>query len=256
MRRTHTNERRIIGGTGQLLPPGPIAAPSSPATPLTIFGASVLQWCRSDLGITIGTGVSAWADQSGNGNGYSQGTGGAQPTYAANDATLSNLPSLTFDGVDDALLNTTVNFGAQPQVVILIAKLVTWVGSRVICCADSAASTVALIQNGASPQIRQINNTQTNTNGGFGGTGVWGRVQAEFVGTTADRIQVISTSVTGNLSGTLTGTGYRLGRQGGAATAYSNIAVAEVVLLNAVPSAGQNSQMDAYITARYGAGLV
>lgn len=40
-------------------------------------------WLRADLGITIGTGVSTWADQSGNSANATQATGSKQPTVAS-----------------------------------------------------------------------------------------------------------------------------------------------------------------------------
>ncbi len=46
----------------------------------TDLGANLAGWWRADLGITIGTGVSAWADQSGNGRHLVQATGTDQPT--------------------------------------------------------------------------------------------------------------------------------------------------------------------------------
>jgi len=63
-------------------------------------------WLRSDLGITIGTGVSTWADQSGNGNDVTQATGSKQPAYTASSAVFNNKPCLRGDGVDDVLANT------------------------------------------------------------------------------------------------------------------------------------------------------
>ena len=63
--------------------------------------------------ITISTGVSTWADKSGNGNNATQATGSAQPGYSAT-AFLGNLPGVLFDGSDDimdvsttAMRNTT-----------------------------------------------------------------------------------------------------------------------------------------------------
>lgn len=47
-------------------------------TPTSITGC--IQWCRGDLGISIGTGVKTWADQSGVGNNFVQNTGANQPT--------------------------------------------------------------------------------------------------------------------------------------------------------------------------------
>lgn len=66
----------------------------------------LLIWLRSDLGITIGTGVSTWADQSGNGNNVTQATGSRQPAYTTSSAVFNNRPCLRGDGVDDVLSNT------------------------------------------------------------------------------------------------------------------------------------------------------
>ena len=51
------------------------------SAPMSIFGASLVAWYRADLGISLGTGVSAWADQSGNGNNLQESTGALQPVY-------------------------------------------------------------------------------------------------------------------------------------------------------------------------------
>ncbi len=62
----------------------------------------VALWLRSDLGVTPGTnavGVSAWADQSGNGNNFAQAAAGNQPVYNTN--IINGRPILRFDGIDD-----------------------------------------------------------------------------------------------------------------------------------------------------------
>lgn len=70
-------------------------------TPKSIFGASLAAWYRADLGITLnGSTVSAWADQSENGNHLAQGTAGNQPTYSASDALINSRSSVTGDGGD------------------------------------------------------------------------------------------------------------------------------------------------------------
>jgi hypothetical protein len=57
-------------------------------------------WLRADLGITIGTGVSAWADQSGNGNNFTQATGSAQPSLV----TMSGRQAIRFTGASSQSL--------------------------------------------------------------------------------------------------------------------------------------------------------
>lgn len=58
-------------------------------------------WLRADLGVTQSGTISAWADQSGNGNNASQGTSGFRPTYLS--ASTDNKPAASFDGGDDQL---------------------------------------------------------------------------------------------------------------------------------------------------------
>lgn len=56
---------------------------------------------QADTGVTeSGGAVSAWADQSGNGRNFTQGTVGARPTLQ----TISGYPAIVFDGSDDWLL--------------------------------------------------------------------------------------------------------------------------------------------------------
>lgn len=71
-------------------------------TPASITGLTA--WFRADAAdITIGTGVSQWADKSGNGRHISQGTGGAQPVFTEVDSDFNNRGSVDFDGTDDRL---------------------------------------------------------------------------------------------------------------------------------------------------------
>jgi hypothetical protein len=78
--------------------PGPTNAraapnPGGPCEP-SVLGPQLVLWLRSSLGITIGTGVSAWADQSGYGNNFVQATGGLQPTYTAVNGNFNGQPSV------------------------------------------------------------------------------------------------------------------------------------------------------------------
>lgn len=58
-----------------------------------------IAWYRADLGITlVGSKVSAWADQSGNGNHLSQSTDALRPAYVASVATRGNCPAVHTTG--------------------------------------------------------------------------------------------------------------------------------------------------------------
>jgi len=87
--------------------------------------ANLLLWTRGDLGITLnGSNVSAWADQSGNGNHLVQGTALNQPLYVASDAAYGGKPSLTWDGSTSSMHTTrTVTLG--PGTYIFAVKNTT-----------------------------------------------------------------------------------------------------------------------------------
>ncbi len=61
-------------------------------------------WLRADLGTTIVTGVSAWNDQSGNNNNFSQGTTTMQPALISSG--LNGRSLLRFDGSNDFIRAT------------------------------------------------------------------------------------------------------------------------------------------------------
>lgn len=160
-------------------PDGPSYTPKS-------FAGLVL-WCRSDLGITIGTGVSQWSDQSGSGNHLVQGTAGNQPAYATNGR--NGKPELRFDGAGDTLkastftlnqgfsvvasfrmialgvsgvndvvwdgntlLATALIIDSTPQAIINAGSAVTFAGA----VASPSAEVVSASYNGASSLIRRI----------------------------------------------------------------------------------------------------
>jgi hypothetical protein len=67
-------------------------------------------WLRADAGTsttTNGQTVSAWNDQSGNGNNATQGTSANQPLFIASEPLANNRPVLRFDGSDDWMQTTT-----------------------------------------------------------------------------------------------------------------------------------------------------
>lgn len=71
-------------------------------------GSSTVLWLKGDVGVTGSPNVSAWADQSGNGNNAAQGTGSRQPTLVSEAFNFN--PAMTFDGTDDFL---DVTYNAQ-----------------------------------------------------------------------------------------------------------------------------------------------
>lgn len=218
-------------------------------TPVTIMGANCVEWWRSDLGITLATGVSQWQGQV-SGLNFTQGTPAAQPAYNATGGPNST-PSILFDGVDDALVGGALA-RALPQTIWLIGRHITW-GAGKPWINDSGV-TLIVLQRTASPLIAMSCGTPGNNNGAAA-LNQYRRVQAEFTNSAADRLLVGASAVTGTNTGAAAGTAPLLGRNAGA-TVFGNVEICEVAFFNVVPSGAQNTALDAYATGWYGAGLV
>jgi hypothetical protein len=223
--------------------------------PLSILGGgtSVKQWVRADLGITLnGSTVSTWADQSGNGNDYSQGTAANQPTWGATSGP-NNTPALTFNGTTNVLTNSSFSLGL-PIYVWMIIKALRSTGFDTFIDDNTTANHIQIGNNNLAPNIRMANITGSNVNGALTNS-TWARVKSLFSNSTSDFLQVITTNVAGANAGANTAAGRRIGLDQGA-TAPANIVVAELFYANRNPTAAEETALNAYATARYGSGLV
>lgn len=97
--------------------------------PTNISGCQL--WLKADAGITKDGSnyVSVWADQSGNGNDASQGTGTNQPLWV--DATLNGKPVIRFDGNDNYLVTNDFTLN-QPNTVFVVYKVNNTSGQHAI----------------------------------------------------------------------------------------------------------------------------
>lgn len=94
-----------IGGTA-ITKPGGVAAAFDPKSIAGLF-----VWLKGDAGVTADGSnfVSAWADQSGSGNNFTQSTGGLKPLLTAN--AQNSKPAVVFDGTNDYMLTGSITFG-------------------------------------------------------------------------------------------------------------------------------------------------
>jgi len=187
--------------------------------------ANLAAWYDASISgcVTIATGVSRWADQSGNGRDYIQSTGNNQPVLTSN--AINGLPAITFDGSNDFLQTATFTLGS-PHTVFLVMKFVSaW---------SSGTQTVIDGFNGSSCRL-----TRTESTTGTYGTNIdnaasgiswtnWSVVAMQLnVGTggslTVNNSTVATTSSVGSQS---SAAGLTLGRYGSAGIQYSPISVA------------------------------
>ncbi|NIJ46082.1 hypothetical protein FHR24_002560 [Wenyingzhuangia heitensis] len=65
-------------------------------------GSDMYLWLKADVGVTVATGVSAWADQSGSGNNVTAPSASQQPVYNTSSLIYNSMPVVEFDGEDTA----------------------------------------------------------------------------------------------------------------------------------------------------------
>lgn len=238
--------RRGIGGGGVIV------------TPKTILGASLLQWVRADLGIELnGSNVSAWADQSGNGHHYAQGTAGNQPPYEATGGP-NGTPAVSGDGTD-YLTNATLDLPAPATTnttIWIICRVDTWVSADTLIASPGGAfnSGLSLTHQTSTPRIYLTNESLGPFTGGLA-LGTWGCIEALFTGSTAGNTDQLrlndgapATGNGGNVDPTI---GRALfGRTTGAQ--LIDAAIAECVHVNRALTAQERTDLGAYRLRRYG----
>jgi hypothetical protein len=242
-RHNYRNNRRGVG-----VQIGGTAAPAA-TTPATILGVKCTEYWRSDLGITIGTGVSAWAGQV-LGLNFTQAVAGSQFAYNATGGANSQ-PSLLADGVDD-FMDCDLLARAQPQTVILVARQTGWSINESII--NDANAGLIIFQRTATPTLAQSSGVVANSNNGAA-VNTYKRIQGEFQNTAADRLLIGTTNTTGAAAGATNGTRPLLARNAGSTT-FGAAEYCEIILVSGIPSAGENTALNTYFTDRYGAAVV
>ena len=241
-----------------------VPSESSAQTPLTILGAGggILHWARSDLGVEASAGVPAvvgvdsvtnWLDQSGNGQTFTEAS--TKPTYVVG---AGGRPALQFDGASQKLDCTTLvpaAPGTTPMFIWSIVEAITWTNGDPIYSSITAATFVMeLFQNGTTPNVACFNGSTGPNNANLVLT-TPRRVEDYYNNAVSDYLKIGTTSVTGTNKGNSSGGGGRR-LAGDNGTTRGNIRYYELLHLSRLPSAGELSQLDAYASGRYGAGVL
>lgn len=202
-------------------------------------------WLRSDLGITIGTGVSAWADQSGNANNATQGTGSAQPTYNASDANYNGRPTLSFAAASSQMMSLVALFPAQPFTAYVVGESATTAGNKEFF-GDSTNNVTLFVSSSvwsifAGSVVASANGTSTKQafSGVFNGAS-----SALYINSSA------SAAASGNAGASNPAGTEQIGSSGGAN--FLNGKIAEVIIYNTAHSTTQVSQILRYLGGLYG----
>lgn len=232
------------------------AARGLPANPLGIVtSVPIVDWWRSDLGITLATGVAAWTGQKA-GLVFSQATGSAQPVYSASDANFGGRPSLTADGVSQTL-TSSINIpapGTTPYWYWWIFRLITWTLNATMSGGPGAAPNVLAYCSSISPNMRQFGTT-TGTENGATSIGNPRRAVTYYSNSASDYLKFGATKVSG-AAGSGSVSGYRLFSSATGAQ-FINASLCELLITQGEPSPAEQTALDAYaIGLGYPAGIL
>ncbi len=227
-------------------------ASSESAPTHLIASVPIVGWWRGDLGVTIGAGVALWSDQSTAGNHLAQVTASMQPSRSV----INGQQALTFDGSNDFLLGTfsTPAANTTPRQYRMIGRVNTWTNNRALWGAGALGCQQCFMGT-PTPDLVMYNGTATSCRNTNMVVGQARRIRSTFTGSTSDRLLIGSvTSAVNASTGVITATDWKLGSNG-TASSESAITVWEMIITAGAISAGEETALQAYETARYGAGL-
>ncbi len=231
------------GGAAAVIPLGPIDV---------LGGAStIVGYLSASLGITIATGVSAWASQYGGTQlDASQASGTLQPAYNTNDATIWGRPTVASDGSNDTL-DTAYNPG-------LPSTNPLWMRTVAVRRADAASDTLYCATNAARMIVVRSSTTQVASSNGISGpavtmtTGVWYRLENLFNNSTTDYLKVGANVGTGTNLGNNDPPGvFRLFAQAAVGTNSGAFSAQRFLMTTVEPSALQKALFDAIDVRSY-----
>lgn len=236
------------------VPSLPIDVPAKSSFAQIITSVPVLLAVQSDLDVTQSGTVSAWGDQSGNGNNLSQAVAGKRPTFTA--GALNGYASILFDGSDDVLTSAGPNLpapGTTNTFMWAVLKQVTWTLNDVLWSANTATS-MRLAQTTSTPRMNVANITAGPDNSA-GTVGSWFRVEALFSNSVNDFLKVGPTSVTGtNTGNTDPAAGFLLGSNQ-AGTSFGNLEIVAFMICGGHPTVTEKAALSAAVTAKYGSSV-
>ena len=196
-------------------------------------------WFYAGAGQTVtGSGVSTWADQSGNGRDLTQGCDAARPALLADGSVL-------FNGTSHYLKSGAFTLN-QPETVYLVANPVTWTNADYIY--DGLTNVVmALFQNNSSPEI--YIRAGAVLNGVNFTVGAYGILTVQFNGASSDTQYNADAPITGNAGASNAG-GLTLGANGGN-TNWANVQVKEWIIRATVDSAATRLAIQTALNREY-----
>ena len=218
-------------------------------TPWAVTSANMVGWWRADQGVTQSSGVTGWADLSGNALNLAS-SGAGKPVFTASDASFNNKPSISFSTDTGRYLETAgAPTASISSAIFMAASVGDTTANRFFCFIQGP--TKYFYRNTSSKLIYSSTGTLTSSTNlttasviGYATTGHLGTDAAMYInsatanasGATVDQTFVTSLFTLGNY----------------AAHAGSCMgAIPECVFFDAPLSAGDTSDVINYLGTRY-----
>lgn len=213
--------------------------------PTNITGCKL--WLKADAGITKDGSdyVSSWADQSGNGNDATQGTGDYQPLWSGN--TLNGKPVVVFDGINDYLNNISFTLN-QPMTIFVVWK-----------CQNLGITGTVLDSYDATDRIVFYQRSDNKTE-------IYAGVSLNYSNPSPFSNYILSSTLVNSVNtniyeeGVLKNTGnagsndmvgYTIGESGIYLSSYLNGDIAEIIIYNTALSDSNRQNVERYLDFKY-----
>lgn len=212
--------------------------------------ASLGAWydASDSASVTQSSGVSSWADKSGNARNLLQNSVNSRPAY--NSLTLNGLPVITFDGSNDFLQTASTTLNA-PHTLLLVARFENAYTSGTQQLTDGVNGSTLYIARSAASAVTFGTNVGNNAN--LSSWTTWA-VYAMAVNTGAGNANFYQNgSMIANGSGGSNGTagGITLGRYGSAGIQYANASFAEFIHYSRILGASELSTVTRYLGRKW-----
>lgn len=210
--------------------------------PVDVLGgaSTIVGYLQGELGITISTGVSAWASQIGGTTlDMAQATGANQPAYSANNALFWGRATVTGDGSNDFMTNawdpaapaTTpayLRFATSRSTHVLSARLTAGFGTVGGSVADTMRASLSSTGNNVAMSLNTLY-----------------RVEVLFTNSASDYFNCGSAGTTGARGNTDVAAGAVSIFATSAGAGPSTHSISKMLVLNAGPSTLQRALLDA-----------
>ena len=218
--------------------------------PSQVTSATLKLWLDARLGVTIATGVSSWADQSGNGNTFTQGTGANQP--ALSSTAVNGFPGVV--GAAGKSLTMAGNVLAQNAARTVYFVATAGVGVAGLCVPRANTGYGVFLAAQSGPSFIESNGVDTNVT--IPDAIVINTPHYVRIGFDGVTTHLPTYSLDGVLKITSNGAGTGAGTEGaGSGETLLPGAVGTLgtlLVYSGVVSAGEDAQVLAYLKARYG----